>query len=375
LIQKVLQKLAPPKKKRVMSNEQIQEWIERYSLGEMSSEERDHFEATLKESAELRKMYNEHKAFVRLVNHKAAKDLVSNQLAQIRQEQSGLVRSLSNSMRVHVNRYWKQASVAASVALITCLGTILATKNYYSNAMNSEILKLNRKVENNMRAVNKKVTALDSTLDKMMPEQPVGNALAAGTCFALNNNGYAITNAHVIEKGSTPYIFTTDNVGHKAEIISMDKDLDIAVLRIITPDFKFSAKSDVPYSIGNYSASMAQDVYTLGYPKNSVVYNRGYVSSQYGRDDDSSRYQLELPSSPGVSGSPVFDKKGNVVAMINSKESVGGGTTYALKSNKLKPYLNDIDSLKLSNNNRIAGMDAQGQIKALEDFVLVVKVY
>jgi serine protease Do len=358
-----------------MSNEQIQEWIERYSLGEMSVEEREHFEATLNESAELRRMYREHKAFVRLMNHKAAKDLVSSQLAQIKQEQSGLIKSINNNLRIHVNRYWKQASVAASVALLTCLGTIVATKNYYRNAMNSEIVKLNRKVENNIRAVNKKVTALDSTLDEIMPEQPSGNALAAGTCFALNNNGYALTNAHVIDKGTTPYIFTADNIGHKAEVIAIDKELDVAVLRVITNNFKFSDKGSVPYNIGNYTSTMAQDVYTLGYPKNSVVYNRGYVSSQYGKDDDSSRYQLELPSSPGVSGSPVFDKKGNVIAIINSKESVGGGTTYALKSNKLKPYLDKIDSLKLNNGNRIGGLDAQAQIKALEDFVLVVKVY
>jgi hypothetical protein len=39
-------KLVSQKTKTVMSNEQIQEWIERYSLGEMSAEERDHFEAT-----------------------------------------------------------------------------------------------------------------------------------------------------------------------------------------------------------------------------------------------------------------------------------------------------------------------------------------
>jgi serine protease Do len=355
-----------------MTNEQIQAWIEHYHLGEMSVEEREHFEASMQESAELRRLYREHKAFVRMVNHKAAKDLVSAQLASIKQEQSSTIRRISNSMQVHVNRYWKIASVAASVALISSVGTMMFSKSYYKNAMTSELLSLNRKMSKEDREIKAEIKELKGQL---LPEQPKGSAQLTGTCFAINNNGYAVTNAHVVNEGTSVYVFTQDNVAHKASIVSKNNELDIAVLKIDEPDFKFSKVNDVPYSLGNYTSDMAQDVYTLGFPKNSIVYNRGYVSSAYGRNDDSSHYQLELPSSPGVSGSPVFDNKGNVVAIINSKESVGGGITYALKSNKLKQYLNDADSIKMNSGTKMQGHTASEQIKLLQDFVLVVKVY
>jgi serine protease Do len=358
-----------------MTNEQIQAWIEHYHIGEMSVEEREHFEASMDDSAELRRLYREHKAFVRTVNHNAAKQLISSQLAVIKQEQSSTIKRISNNMQVHVNRYWKIASVAASVAVLSSVGTMMFSKSYYKNAMNSELVSLSRKMTKEDLALKNKLKTLDSTLVQLVPVQPQGSAQSAATCFALNNNGYAVTNAHVIDKGNTVYIFTTDNVAHKATIISRNDELDIAVLKVDDPEFKFSKVNDVPYSLGNYASDMAQNVYTLGYPKNSVVYNRGYVSSTNGRNDDSSRYQLELPSSPGVSGSPVFDEKGNIVAIINSKESIGGGTTYALKSNKLKQYLNAADSIKLNTGTKMQGKSTSEQIKLLQDFVLVVKVY
>jgi serine protease Do len=363
------------KTKKRMNNEQIQEWIERYHLGEMSVEEREHFEASLEESAELRRLYREHKAFVRMVNHQAAKQLVQTQLASIKAEQSGMVKRISNSMQVHVNKYWKIASVAASVAVLASVGTAMFTKNYYQRAMTSQMQELYRKTKKDMNAIAVKQNALDSTIEQIIPEQPEGDERSAGTCFALNNNGYAITNAHVVNKGSQPYIFTADNIGHKAKVVSINRELDVAVLKVIDDEVRFSKVYDVPYTVGNYTSNMAENVFTVGYPKNSIVYNRGYISSESGRDDDSSRYQLELPSSPGVSGSPVFDAKGNVIAVINSKESIGVGITYALKSSKLKQYLNDVDSLKLNPSSKMPTLSQSEQLKMLKEFVLVVKVY
>jgi serine protease Do len=302
-----------------MTNEQIQEWVEQYCLGNMDSTQRQHFEDTLAESNELRKIYNEHLAFMRLLEHRTAKAIVGNQLNIIRKEQHNTLHQIGTVLKVHINKYWRNATVAAGVALIASTITFMVARNNYENKLNNKVLALVRPIKNDISKIKIKQHAIDKQMADQLPEQPNGSSKEAGTCFAINNNGYAITNAHVVGNSNSIYIFTNDGIGHKATIVHSDKELDIAILKINEINFKFTAQG-LPYTLSNSSSSMAQDVYTIGYPKNSLVYSKGYISSETGFEDDSSRYQMELPSSPGVSGSPVFDEQGNVIAMINSKE-------------------------------------------------------
>jgi serine protease Do len=355
-----------------MSNEQMHEWVELYNLDLLEGDDKIAFEQELTTNMELRKMLSEHKAFLRLVNHKTSKELVHNQLNMIRNQKHTTVRRIADEMQVHVNKYWKTASVAASVALVASLLTFQAVKNGYEKQINTQNELLRRvvtKVNNN----EKKLNTLNQSIEANTPEQPTGTSKQAGTCFVLKNNGYVITNAHVIEGFEDIYVFA-NNIGHKASVVKIDPNSDLALLKINEKDFTFS-KAPLPYGINYKGNDMSEKVYTLGFPKSSIVYNEGYISSSTGRDDDSSRYELELPSSPGVSGSPVFDDKGNVVAIINSKESIGNSTTYALKSTELKKFLSDIDSVNFATMNQVSSLKRQQQVKAFENFVLEVKVY
>jgi serine protease Do len=348
------------------------EQIELYILNMLPANEQADMKVRIAESVELQKMEQEHRAFLRLIEHKSSKDFIRNQLDIIKKEQPKTLFTISEGLKVHVNKYWKTASVAASVALVASTLTFMVAKESYNKKLNRDLQLLGKNIKNDIKRIENKTNAISKKVNSI-PEQPQGSGKQSGTAFALNNDGFVITNEHVIAGGGPIYVFTSDNIGHKCEVVSSSKDLDIAVLKITEKDFSFG-NAAIPYSFSNSTSSMAQKVYTLGYPKSSIVYNEGYISSINGNEEDSNRYQMELPSSPGVSGSPVFDENGKIVALINSKQSISEGITYALKSKKIVKYLKDIDSLKLPINN-LASASRANQIKQLQDFVFVVKVY
>jgi serine protease Do len=356
-----------------MSNEQMHEWVELYNLDLLEGDDKIAFEQELMTNATLRKMLSEQKAFMRLVSHKTSKEFVANQLDMIRKDQSHMVRRIADSMQVHVSKYWKTASVAASVALVASILTFQFAKNGYDKKLNSVVNLLN-KHDKDLKNNTKQINSINNKIATKIPETEFGNSKQAGTCFVLKNNGYVITNAHVVNGFEKIYVFTNDNVGHKATIVKLDAASDLALLKIEESNFSFG-KMPLPYGINHKQNGMSAKVYTLGFPKSTIVYNEGYISSVFGRNDDSNHYEMELPSSPGVSGSPVFDDKGNITAIINSKESIGNSTTYALKSGELKKFLSTIDSVNFNSMNQVGSLKRDAQVKAIEPFVLEVKVY
>jgi len=147
-------------------------------------------------------------------------------------------------------------------------------------------------------------------------------------------------------------------------------------LKIAEDDFTFGDK--IPYSVRKANPNIAQRVYSLGYPKSDIVYNEGYISSITGFEGDSSRYQLELPSVSGVSGSPIIDETGNIIGVISSKQSESEGITYAIKSKSLlnlfKKLPKDFSDKEIYNTSIKAETRAV-QVKKIQPYVCVVKVY
>ncbi len=349
------------------------EQIELYILNMLSKGEHEATRIKIAESADLQKLEQEHRAFLRLLDHKTSKDFIRNQLDLIKKEQPKTLLKLNNNLKVQLNRYWKTASVAASVALVASTLTVMVARDSYNKKLNRDLQLLGKNIKNDIRRIENKTNAINKKVNAL-PEQPVGNGKLSGTAFALNRQGFILTNEHVVSGGGEIFVFTPNNIGHKCKIVKTNKELDIAVLKIDEKEFSFE-NGAIPYTFSNSIGSMAQKVYTLGFPKSSIVHNEGYISSTNGNEDDSNRYQMELPSSPGVSGSPVFDEKGNVIALINSKQNISEGITYALKSKKINNFLNEIEELELPASNKLNALTRANQIKALQDFVFVVKIY
>lgn len=344
----------------------IEEKIEAYLNGELSQDSLEQFENEMQSNPELKKEVQRYFDLLDAFTLKENNDFVNKQLALLKEQENRNVALSISSFKRYTKKYWRTAAVAASVAFVASSLTYFIAAHTFHKKESSE---LGREVN----AIKSKQLALQNDLNAVkgdiLPDYPSDYA---GTAFALSNNGLAVTNLHVIRGGKKIFLFTKDGNAYKCELLQSDAVNDLAILKVIKDSFTFSNKA-VPYQIA-YNTNLAQKVFTLGYPKDEIVYNEGYVSSINGKDGDTSRLQLELPSNPGASGSPVIDDMGNLIGIINSKDKSSSGITYAIKSEILKSTLDSISMSEL-NSNSLKGKNRVAQIKQLEDFVFLVKVY
>ncbi|RYE17540.1 MAG: serine protease [Sphingobacteriaceae bacterium] len=200
-----------------------------------------------------------------------------------------------------------------------------------------------------------------------------------GTGFAVNTSGDIITNYHVIEGADSVYVQNSNGESYKATAIYTNMDYDLAVLRITDSTFKHL--SALPYTFKKTKADLGEDVITLGYPKDSVVIGKGYLSSFTGFENDSLAYQVAVPVNQGNSGSPLIDSYGNIIGIIKGKQTQVDGAAFATKSTYLIKALQDVPAdssgrkIIFNSKNTLMKMNREQQFKKLQNYVFMVKVY
>ncbi|MEZ5017618.1 MAG: serine protease [Flavipsychrobacter sp.] len=273
---------------------------------------------------------------------------------------------------ISINKhYWRTAAVAAGIALVTSLSTYLIIANN-NKRIASQYSLLKRDLEKYKRSQHRLINNITGE-----QQQPSLDARYSGTGFALSNDGYLVTNYHVTADADSVYIQHNDGNYYKAAIISTDQEADIAILKVVDKKFKFS-KWGVPYLFAKSKKKLGEQVYSLGYPQDEVVYNEGYISSVNGYMGDSSQYRLELPANHGQSGAPVVNTRGEVIAIITGKESQSEGTTYAISSEALLQHIKELpDSTKIDipSTNRLSRLNRERQIERLSQYTCAIKVY
>ena len=351
------------------------ELIEKYCLDLMDDREKLFFEMEIEKNPALKSAVYDHKTLMLSFEHMQDRDFIHSTLDHIHSSSRSNTDAVLNQLKLHVNKYWKTASVAASVAFMASILTFMVARNVYQRDNQNSVIQLKGYI-NNIEKEQKKINNEIAKVKKKVTPVPVGPSKFTGTSFALTQNGYIVTNFHVIDGYSKIFTFTSDNVGHQTEVVATDEENDLAILKITESDFKFDSK--IPYSIKKSNPSIAQRIYSLGFPKEDIVYNEGYISSTTGFQGDSSHYQLELPSSSGMSGSPIVDESGNIVGIISDKLSQSEGITFAVKSkaliNLFKKLPKDFNSNEIA-SNQIKLDSRSNQIKKIQPFVCVVKVY
>lgn len=207
------------------------------------------------------------------------------------------------------------------------------------------------------------------------------NINISGSGFAITSNGYIITNYHVVDGGSVIYIRGIDgNYSNKysAEIVIVDKNNDLAILKINDPNF--TSFGTLPYVIDNKTSAVGNSVFVLGYPLrgamgDEVKLTNGIISSRSGFQGDVTSYQVSVPIQPGNSGGPLFDYSGNVIGVVNAKLKGAENASYAIKSVYI---LNLIDLLpeepKISTKGALSNLSLPEQVKILSKFTYIIEV-
>ena len=353
--------------------------IEAYLRGELSVEDKAAFEKLRIDNPAIDHKVVEHQDFINhITDYSHRKQLMSDM--QMAHEQLDIEALKSEMLPASfkiislINKYRFNTAIAAAVAIVTVFATLFST-GYFSKTGTNNYSALRRDINNIKRSQNELIKGIND-----MPEKgPVNPGQFGGTGFALSSNGYVVTNYHVVKDADSVYVQNADGQSFKVKQVFVDPAYDIAVLQIIDPEFK--SLSTLPYTFKKSGSDLGEDVYTIGFPRDDQVVNRGYLSSLTGYAGDTVAYQVDISVNPGNSGGPLLDNKGNVIGIINAKQTQTEGAAFAIKSNYILQSIDAIpqDSLEskltLNKKNSLSGLSRTDQIKKLKNYIFMVKVY
>ena len=144
-----------------------------------------------------------------------------------------------------------------------------------------------------------------------------------GSGFIVSNDGYILTNAHVVKGADEVVVKLIDKRTYTAKVVGTDPRTDVAVIKITASNLPVVKLGD-PTKL-----RVGEAVAAIGSPfgfENSVT--AGIVSAK-GRSLPSETYvpfiQTDVPINPGNSGGPLFNMKGEVVGINSQIYSRSGG--------------------------------------------------
>lgn len=361
--------------------------IEDYLSGEMQGETRQHFENQIKTNEALAQRVAQHQKLIKGFETLKRRKNLKNRFEAFHtaMEAEGQVPALRRaySFKAWVNTHYPTMAVAASVAFITVFSTIFtmqSTKKVDTNHQ-SHYQYLKREVDRLKKG--QQALANDIVSAETAPAPASVDLLKfGGTGFAISSDGYVVTNYHLVSRADSIIIEQKGAKKQrlKAKMIYGDAKHDLALLKVTSASF--SGFGTLPYTLGQQSANLGEDIFTLAYPREEMVYGEGSISAYSGYEGDTNAYQVSIPVNPGNSGGPLFDKKGNLIGVISGKQTEAEGVAFAQKTINIRRMLNQVpkDSLgkmgiSLSKNNKLKYLDRTTQLRKIQDFVFHVKVY
>jgi serine protease Do len=178
-----------------------------------------------------------------------------------------------------------------------------------------------------------------------------------GSGFFINEDGYLITNFHVVE-GETKISIEVYHVrGGQLErknykdvrIVAMNKFADLTLLKIEDKD----APKFKPVPLGNADIlSVGEKVFAIGSPLGlERTVTEGIMSTKTRQMQGSLYLQTSAQINPGNSGGPLFNLRGEVVGVTNMKITFGEGLGFAIPVEQLKYFLDHRDAYNYDTEN------------------------
>lgn len=172
--------------------------------------------------------------------------------------------------------------------------------------------------------------------------QTVRNAVS-GSGFIITQDGYILTNYHVINGVSDIKVTLYDGTSYDAELIGGEEDNDIAVLKV-------DAQGLTPVVIGSSSdLHVGDQVVAIGNPLGELTFTLtgGYVSAMdrsITMSDGTimNMIQTDTAINSGNSGGPLFNLYGEVVGITTAKLSSSGGSSASVEGLGFAIPINDV---------------------------------
>ena len=190
------------------------------------------------------------------------------------------------------------------------------------------------------------VVAISTTI-----QSGYGSGQSSGSGFILTEDGYVITNYHVVEDATAINVVMHDGTEYAADLVGKDSSNDLAVLKV-------EATGLPAATLGSSRDLVIGDmVVAIGNPLGELASTQtvGYVSgidrevSTSGSFTTISMIQTDAAINPGNSGGPLFNMYGEVIGITTAKYSgtTGSGASiegigFAIPIDDVEPLINDL---------------------------------
>jgi len=182
-----------------------------------------------------------------------------------------------------------------------------------------------------------------------------------GSGFIINDEGYAVTNQHVIQGETRISAVLYQNVEsglarrriEQVEIVALNPFVDLALLKL-PPQKDLKLSHVVLGSLDDLNAG--DGVFAVGNPlglERSV--SQGIVSTRNRNFEGQIYLQTDAAINPGNSGGPLFNLRGEVIGVTNMKASQGDNLGFAIPINYVKDFLRNRDAFSFDKENPNTG--------------------
>ena len=293
----------------------------------------------------------------------------------------------------------EQGLSAAQCALGSCYGNGEGVPKDYVEAYKWENLASaqgNETAKNNLSVIERWMTAeqiaeAQKSARNFRPrkESSPGNSTspdsptASGTGFFITDDGYLISNYHVV-KDAAKVCLLTDTGIIDATVVKVDAANDLALLKAAGQFASLSVVASRGVKLGGTVATVGfPDIGLQGF---SPKLAKGEIASLSGAADDPRYFQISVPVQPGNSGGALVDERGNVIGIVSAKLDASAAlaasgalpenVNYAVKSSLLLSFLESVPdvSAKLKAPNT-ADEKFEAVVKSAQNAAVLVVVY
>ncbi len=365
-----------------MEEMMILEAAERLYFGELSVQETAELEQLRRGNADIDQMVVSHMLFLQQMDKFAGRKAVKHQLHSIHHDlvTSGAINEQpEENFQTPIIRFWgrykRTIAVAASIACVTALSISLL----------SSLLSPANKQQNTLQQLSKKINALEyrqnvqnQKIDEIISPKISGTQISGGTGFLIDPEGYLVTNLHVVN-AATNLVVAAEGKEYIAKRVYTDEGNDIAILKI--EDAEWTPRNALPYRFRRSGIELGEEIFTLGYPRSEIVYNKGYMSAASGYENDTLSVQIAISANPGNSGGPVFDSNGEIIGILSTRDKQANEVVFATKSIQIARAVEQLKEdtafrkVKIPAGSNSGGMNRVQQIKKMKSCVFIVKGY
>ncbi len=214
--------------------------------------------------------------------------------------------------------------------------------------------------------------ALKPFLDQL-PQGPQGprRGQGFGSGFIISEDGYIVTNAHVVNDAEDILVALQDRREYRAELIGSDKPSDIALLKVNAENLPVARLGD------SDGVQVGQWVLAIGSPFGFEYSATQGIVSAVARNLPADTYvpfiQTDVAVNPGNSGGPLFNTDGEVIGVNSQIYSRSGGyqgLSFAIPINVAKNIVEQLQAKGYASRGWLGVMIQDVSLELAESFGL-----